>query len=177
MQMLPNMPWRYGNRADPEVRVLADRHYSRQSPGSMQFVPPGRCLVLKVAQAYWVTSWPYPEFVKHAWPGAWICSAFRREAECPYLASDLVRSAVAATCAHWGQPPALGMITFVDTTKVRHKRDWGRCFRKAGFKPLIECTKGGLFVLQMLPEWMPKPQYAHPMAPLAQQLLEMGYAR
>ena len=40
------MNWRLSHRADPEARVLADRHYNRQKPGTPQFVPPGRCLVL-----------------------------------------------------------------------------------------------------------------------------------
>ena len=46
------------------------------------------------------------------------------------------------------------------TLKVKRKRDWGRCYRKAGFKEVGK-TKGGLIVLQLLPEEMP-PQ-AEPM--------------
>ena len=42
------MRWFLSNRQDPEARVLADRHYSRQNPGAPGFVPPGRCIVLKV---------------------------------------------------------------------------------------------------------------------------------
>src|SRR5262245_43922901 len=51
------MIWTLSDRADPEVRPMADRHYNRQSPGSTHFVPPGRCLVLKRPDAFWVTSW------------------------------------------------------------------------------------------------------------------------
>ena len=55
---------------------LADRYYNRQARGAAQFVPPGRCPVLLTADrsAVWVTSWPLAEYVRHAWPGAWVCS-------------------------------------------------------------------------------------------------------
>lgn len=122
--------WDLSWRADPRARALADRHYNRQKVGAAQFVPPGRCLVLitPAADAFWVTSWPFAQYVKHAWPGAWICSAFRREGGA--RASDLIRSAVAATRWLFGDPPPNGMVTFVDTDKVRRKRDPGRCYYK-----------------------------------------------
>jgi hypothetical protein len=47
------------------------------------------------------------------------------------------------------------MITFVNADKVRHKRDPGRCFTKAGFKR-VGYTKGGLIALQLLPDEMPE---------------------
>ena len=152
--------WQLSDRADPVARKLADRHYNRQSIGAPGFVPPGRCLVLRTAdgQAFWVTSWPFAEYVQHAWAGAWVCSAFRNEAPDKYLSSDLVLEAVAATRAVW-QPPELGMITFVNRDEVRRKRDPGRCFRKAGFGP-VGWTKGGLVALQLTPEDMPEPVHA-----------------
>jgi hypothetical protein len=79
------------------------------------------------------------------------------------LSSELVRQAVQATKWYWGDPPPLGMVTFVDTTKVRRKRDWGRCYRKAGWHEVGK-TKGGLIVLQILPDEMPSA-----MAPLTTQ--------
>ena len=149
--------WIRSHRADPQVVPLADRHYNRQKIGSQQFAPPGRCLVLKTADldAFWITSWPFAEFVKHAWAGAWVCSAFRNESQ--HLSSELIREAVAATLDEYGEPPALGMITFVDTKKTRKKRDPGRCYLRAGFKN-CGMTKGGLVALQLLPGDMPEPQ-------------------
>ncbi len=131
---------------------MADRHYNRQKIGSPQFVPPGRCVVFKTEGALWVTSWPFAQYVKHAWAGAWINSCFRRESG--PLASLLIREAVAATRAIMGDPPALGMITFVNASKIHHKRDPGRCYKHAGFKKVGK-TKGGLIAWQMLPEDMP----------------------
>jgi hypothetical protein len=149
-----NPYWLRSNRADKRALPIADRHYNRQKIGSPQFVPPGKCLVLLTPDigALWVTSWPKAEYVKHAWAGAWINSLFRRESG--PLASTLIRAAVAATRAYYGKPPTLGMVSFVDASKVKHKRDAGRCYRKAGFK-LVGTTKGGLLVYQMLPMDMP----------------------
>jgi hypothetical protein len=152
------MIWQLSDRADPPAVAIADRHYNRQKPGTPQFVPPGRCLVLLTPDdgALWVTSWPFAEYVRHAWPGAWINSLFRNEAPDRYLSSDLIRDAVAATRAFYGGPPELGMVTFVDAKKTRRKRDPGRCYIKAGFHR-VGFTKGGLVALQMLPPDMPDP--------------------
>lgn len=151
--------WETSHRCDPRARPLADRHYNRQSVGAPNFVPPGRCFVLVTGteDAVWVTSWPFAEYVRHAWGGAWINSLFRNES--PRLASDLIRDAVARTRGHYGTPPELGMVTFVDTEKVRHKRDPGRCYLKAGFKK-VGYTKGGLLALQMKPSEMPPPIFS-----------------
>jgi len=155
------MRWHESYRASERALPIADRHYNRQKPGTPQFVPPGRCLVLLTddASALWVTSWPFAEFTKHAWAGAWVCSCFRNEG--PHLSSDLVREACAATVEAFGAPPPLGMITFIDTEKTRRKRDPGRCFRKAGFVPATpRTTEGGLVALQLLPNAFPRAEAA-----------------
>lgn len=160
------MIWQTSHRADPFAADIADRHYSRQTVGSPQFGPPGSCFVLKAKTptggAYWVTSWPFAEFTKHAWAGAWICSAFRNENA--GVASSMILQAIAATRAHYGEPPTLGMVTFVDRKKVaptmvRGKPVWGWVFRKAGF---VDCgeTKGGLLALQLVPGGMPEAEPA-----------------
>lgn len=151
------MNWQRSHRFDPVARVLADAHYNRRKVGSPQFVPPGRNLVFRtpVGDAFWITSWPFAQYVKHAWPGAWINSAFRREPTAP-LASELIRQAIAATRSIWPEVPSLGMVTFVNAGKVKHKRDPGRCYLRAGFKRVGE-TKGGLLAFQMLPAEMPEP--------------------
>ena len=151
-----DMVWCLSHRADPPAVALADRHYSRQKPGTPQFVPPGRCLVLlsKCGRGLWVTTWPFAEYVKHRWAGAWVCSLFRNEGA--GLSSELIVQAVA--CTRWYRPeiPPLGMVTFIDASKVRHKRDPGRCYLRAGFQP-AGATKGGLVAVQMLPDAMPEP--------------------
>src|SRR5262245_61501634 len=127
----PVQQWCQSHRADPIARRLADRHYNRQKIGTSQFVPPGSCCVFVTLdqRAFWVTSAPIAKYVKHAWAGAWVCSAFRSEGA--GRASDLIRLAIAATRYHYqDRIPALGMITFIDPTKVkpiieRSKPTWG----------------------------------------------------
>lgn len=162
------MKWALAHRFDGDCLPIADRHYNRQKVGSPQFVPPGRCVVLKIPSAVWVTSWPLPEFVRHAWPGAWINSMFRNEGA--DVASELIRDAVAATRAEWAATPSLGMITFIDPSevqprKVRGRQTWGHCYFEAGFVH-VGYTKAGLWTMQLLPERMPEPEKAFVSAPL-----------
>lgn len=156
------MIWRISHRADPPAAAIADRHYNRQKPGTPQFVPPGRCVVFLASSALWVTSWPFAEYTKHRWAGAWICSAFRREYGAQLQASDMIRQAVAATRWVYGDAPDLGMVTFVDTTKVRPTKVrgsdvWGWTYLRAGFIN-DGFTQGGLLALRLLPERMPAPE-------------------
>ncbi len=155
------MIWRESYRADPRARQVADRHYSRQSIGAAQFVPPGRCMVLFAESdrggAYWVTSWPFAEYVKHRWPGAWVCSAFRNEGAGAGI--QMIIDAVAATRHQFGDPPELGMVTFVDPEKVaptmvRGEPIYGWTFIMAGFVP-DGWTEGGLYALRLWPQDMP----------------------
>lgn len=151
--------WSLSHRADRQALPFADRHYNRQKIGSPQFVPPGRCIVLLADKALWVTSWPFAEYVKHEWAGAWVNSLFRSEGA--GVASELIRQAIAATRDSW-EPPELGMITFVDPKHVkpvvrRSEAIYGYCYLKAGFKH-VGFTKGGLWAWQMLPDQMPVAQ-------------------
>lgn len=156
------MRWRISHRADPLALPLADRHYNRQKVGSPQFVPPGRCIVLLTedASALWVTSWPFAEYVRHAWAGAWVNSLFRNESS--HLSSELIREAIAATRSLW-EPPSLGLVTFVDASKVRSSNP-GYCYLMAGFERVGK-TKGGLLAFRISPDEMPEPE-----APLSDQL-------
>lgn len=148
------MNWQLSHRADPQAVKVADRHYNRQKPGTPQFVPPGRCLVLATPgyDAVWVTSWPFAEYVKHQWAGAWVNSLFRNEGG--QLSSELIRQAIAATLYTWPDVPSLGLITFVDAGKIKSSNP-GYCYLKAGFSRVGK-TKGGLVALQMLPAEMPE---------------------
>lgn len=152
--------WSLSTRFDPAPRALADRHYNRQKVGSPQFVPPGRCLVLygehDGGRAFWVTSWPFAEYVRHAWAGAWVCSAFRNEGL--GLSSELIRDAIAATSWKWPDTPDVGglaMITFVDRSKTKPKRDPGYCYLMAGFES-VGHSKGGLVALGIRRENLPE---------------------
>jgi hypothetical protein len=115
--MTGESPWRMSDRFHPAALPLADRHYNRQKIGSPQFVPPGRCLVLQTADrsALWVTSWPYAQFVRHAWPGAWVNSLFRNEGN--HLSSDLK-----GLCPGCGRPMWTGEQARGETGLLRFTR-------------------------------------------------------
>lgn len=104
------------------------------------------------ADALWVTSWPFPQFVKHQWAGAWVNSLFRNESSA--LSSEMITDAVAVTRYLFGDPPPLGIVSFVDDKQVRRKRDPGRCYRRAGWRH-VGFTESGLYAFQQLPSEMP----------------------
>lgn len=150
------------HRADPTARVLADRHYNRQSVGAEQFAPTGSAMVLVSdnLKAFWITSYPKAEYTKHAWAGAWICSAFRSEGA--GVASEMILAAIAATRAHYGEPPALGMVTFINPefvrpTLVRGVPVYGWTWRKIGFREVGVTKINKLLAFQLPPEDMPPP--------------------
>lgn len=154
------MIWHLTDKGDAEVLAMANRHYPRQTHDSNQFVAPGRSLVLRIGApllAYWVTLEQRPEFTRHAWPGAWICAAFRNEGG--GLSSELIRDAVAATRAEWGDPPEAGMVTFVDEAATGGRRSPrhppGRCFLCAGFAAVGRTKRRGLVALQLPPGAFP----------------------
>jgi hypothetical protein len=153
--------WRRAHRFDPVGRSLADRHYSRQKPGSPQFMPAGSCRVLVAnnGKAVFGLSYPKAEYVKHAWAGAWIVSIFRNEGAGPF-ASDMIRDALAHMQTEYDLPE-LGCVTFVDPKQVpgilcRGERVKGFCFMKAGFEAVGE-TKSGKLAWQLRPDQMPAP--------------------
>lgn len=111
-------------------------------------------LITRDATALWTSSWPFAEYTKHDWAGAWVNTLFRNERRDLHLSSELILEAVSATRWKWPDVPPLGMVTFVDADKTRKKRDPGRCYLRAGFRH-VGFTKGGLHAFQMLPHEMP----------------------
>lgn len=167
------MIWCESHRFDRKSLPLADRHYNRRKVGSPQFVPPGRCVVLRSScdRALWVTSWPFRQYVRHAWPGAWVNSLFRSEDAA--IASTLILEAVSVTRSIWPTPRE-GIITFVDPRHVppvrrrlppthRHRHVFesegrttifGYSYLAAGFGH-VGYTKGGLWAWMLMPFNMP----------------------
>jgi len=142
-------PWMVTHKGDIACRMLADRHYSRQTVGHPMFTRPGRNLVLRTSKgdAVWVT-W---QGVRDDGLNAWECTIFRNEAPDRYRSSDMIRAAIDATLNEWGTPPRDGIITYVDQSKVRSKNP-GFCFLKAGFRKIGQSKKRGLILLQWLPQ-------------------------
>lgn len=131
--------WKVTWKANPALVALADRHYSRRYPGTPLFTPPGEtvALISEDQKAGWVT-------LRQGYgplAGEWVNCFFRNENR-ELLSSSLIREAIVLTIAEWGPLPPTGILTFIDRTKVRYKRDFGRCYLKAGFKPDGFSSKG-----------------------------------
>ena len=73
------------------------------------------------------------------------CAVFRNEG--PVRSSELIMAADAVAWLRW---PGERLYTYVDPSKVRRKRDPGRCFIRAGYR---QCgvTKSGKLVFEKLP--------------------------
>lgn len=130
-------PWLEVDRDHPAARALADRHYSRQTIGAREFMPPGQTLVLVTPCCRAV--WGACLNMDPAGSLRWRVTIFRNEGA--GLSSTLIRSATDRTRERWPSM-ALPLTTEVDPRKTRHKRDPGRCFRRAGWTPDGETTAG-----------------------------------
>ncbi len=123
--------WTVRGRSDRAATSLVDRHYSRpeRSRGCGHVGGPGHVLVLVTPceRAVWLTTWTdYPDDGLHAWR----CTVFRNEGA--GRSSDLIRTAMALTAELWGDSPADGWVTWVNTSKVASANP-GFCFKKAGW--------------------------------------------
>jgi len=132
---LPGPVWVPIKKGDKRALALADRHYSRQTPGSIQFVPPGRCVVLLTPCARAV--WAVVQNMDPTGKVRWRNTMFRNEGA--GLSSELIRAAVAMTYQLWrakyGELPAL-LTTEIDAGKISNQRNPGYCFKRAGWRHL-----------------------------------------
>jgi hypothetical protein len=155
--------WQRVHHRDPRALALADRHYSRRTPGSPEFVGPGHKVVLLHTAAdgrplaLWASHRCAPASGIKRGDGldAWDCVMFRNEgASVP--ASELIREAVSITLACWGDvPPLDGFITTINPRKVepikrRGVEVWGYCYIKAGWTAMEYRTRArGLVILRL----------------------------
>jgi len=75
------MHWERVGKFDRECASLADRHYSRRTKGSPQFMPPGQTVVLKAEQAVFGWWRQHPSSGIKQWNNldGWTCTIFRNE--------------------------------------------------------------------------------------------------
>jgi hypothetical protein len=156
--------WYRVHHRDRRAVTMADRHYSRQHPGTPEFTRPGHKIVLLhvapdgTPAALWASQRPAPGSgaVRADGRDCWDCSIFRVEAR-TVPASALIREAVAITWGKWREiPPSDGFITTINPRKVqpvmrRNRPLWGYCFLKAGWRLLPELTRARKLVLWELP--------------------------
>ena len=129
--------WQRVTKFDRRAALLSDDHYSRRTPGSPQFMPPGQTIVLYAGQAPHdaVFGWwrPDPASGLHAMNGldGWTCTIFRNCS--PVLSSDLILAAEQAIGAAGYDCGPDGLITYVWDSKVASVNP-GYCFKCAGWE-------------------------------------------
>jgi hypothetical protein len=144
----PDGYWHPVRRCDPRARALADRHYSRQTVGAIDFMASGRTLVLLHDGCGGQAVWGAIENLDPAGNRRWRCSIFRNESL--VLSSALIIEATERTYEFWrrryGALPSVPLTTEVDPARVIHKRDPGRCFLRANWQRID--VRRGLVLLQ-----------------------------
>lgn len=122
-------------RNDAEARALADRHYSRQTPGSRDFVGPGRTIILRDLAGTWLFVWRRTRYRLDGQTG-WECALFRNESG--RLSSDIILE-----CEGWVSGR---LFTYVDPLRVRSVNP-GYCFLCAGWRRSGRSKVHGLHLL------------------------------
>ena len=119
---------------EPSGAALADRHYSRRTPGSNQFMPPGQTLVLVTPRGDAVFGWwrPHPNAGIKSMNNldGWTCTIFRNESQ--HLSSEMILEAEKMLLEKYDCGPD-GLITYVWDRKIRSVNP-GFCFKKAGWR-------------------------------------------
>jgi hypothetical protein len=129
------------------ARAIFDNHYSRRhyrdGRKRLLFLGPGEKLVLITPDALGLFAWL--KFFSMDHQEGVMCTVFRNEGA--ERSSDLIRAAVAMAWEKW---PGERLYTYINPGKIRHKRDPGRCFLRAGWQ---HCgwTKKGLRILEIRP--------------------------
>lgn len=123
-------------RCDVESRLLADRHYSRQTIGSREFMGNGRTLVLRDTAGTLVFGWLYPKAAMHVIDAVW-CSIFHNESA--WRSSDAILEAERMALEKWSDAPRFA--TYIDPRKIT-SRNPGYCFKVVGYKHVGQSTRG-----------------------------------
>lgn len=131
--------WIVVDKFDHGGALLADRHYSRQTIGSPQYMAPGQTLVLVTAarDALWGVVF---NVFRKVW--RWRNSIFRNESA--RRSSELIVEATKLTHERWldkyGVLPSVDLTTEIDieATRARRSRNHkpGHCYRCAGWREL-----------------------------------------
>lgn len=133
--MLPIAPIIRVKDGDPESRMLADRHYSRQSHGHALFVGPGRKIVLRNPEGSWVFAWRRCNY-RHDGQHGWECTLFRNESQ--RLSSEIILDCEVYVAGR--------KFTYVKADAIRSINP-GCCFIKAGWKRVGRSKVHGLVLL------------------------------
>lgn len=143
------MNWMVTHKGDAICRSLADRHYSRQTPGAPMFTRPGYNMVLLAEGPRGYAAWVW---FRPKWESgikgterkdglrAIECTLFRNESG--LLSSDLIREASSilmswehALDTDWPDGGITGIRSDVTAARRSRHHDPGYCYRMAGWLP------------------------------------------
>lgn len=137
---------------DPRIVDLYSRHYSSAFNGKGKadwlrsgIAGVGETMALLTVDCTAAYIWIRNRAERYDHQTGVNCTFFRNEGD--VLSSDLVREADDLAWQRWTDD--LRHFTYVSAEHVRHKRDPGRCFLKAGWQR-CGTSKGGLVILERL---------------------------
>ena len=137
---------------DPEMAMLADRHYSRRTVGARQFLYSGRKLVLRNTEGTVLFAWMWPDDEKRMdGQTGYGCAIFRNESA--RRSSDIIFEAEEHAVRKWGPNR---FYTYVDPRRVI-SRNPGYCFKMAGYK-FVRVSAGAKHLLAKETTGMPGTQ-------------------
>jgi hypothetical protein len=155
--------WLGVSDGDARARDLFKRHYSyrayKDGRKPKLFVGPGEKMVLMTVNCDALFVWR--KFISRNNQQGVNCAIFRNESS--IRASDLIREAMELAWKRW---PGERLYTYVNAKKIRSTNP-GYCYKMAGWQVCGE-TKGGLLILEALPEGYVAPE------PLATLLARVG---
>jgi len=137
---------------DPRAVALYSRHYSARRAKTRidrtryGFSGQGQSMVLITERADALFGWNHSMIARDDGQEGVNCFVFRNESS--VLSSALIKDAQEWAWRRWGK---VRLFTYINADKVRHKRDPGRCFLKAGWRK-CGVSKGGLVILELLPD-------------------------
>jgi len=138
---------------DPEMAMLADRHYSRRTIGARQFIAATwKKLVIRNTEGSMLFAWTWglDEWRKDGQQG-YNCAIFRNESL--RRSSEIILECEAIAVAKWGPNR---MFTYVNPAKIE-SRNPGYCFKMAGWSNVrvedgsVRVSKTGQHLLEKLP--------------------------
>ena len=138
--------WLIVSDHNPELRELADRHYSRKTKGAKKYVGPGEYLALisEEGQAGFIWRKTRFELRKDNQKGV-ECTLFRNEAPDLYLSSELILEAEKLAIQRW--PETTRFFTYVNPKKIKSTYP-GFTFIKAGYRKIGTNKTGKLIILE-----------------------------
>jgi hypothetical protein len=117
------------NGFDPEMSILADRHYSRRTVGARQFLYSGRKIVIRDREGTILFGWVWPyEHLRMDGQAGFNCAIFRNESS--RLSSEVILECEQIATQKWGPNR---MYTYVDPAKIASVNP-GFCFKMAGWR-------------------------------------------